>query len=66
MEGLPYLVLYNIIFVLPLVLILCLVAYGIPPERANEWRVMHRRELRLVVGLAMIAIGGLIISGWIG
>ncbi len=65
MEGLPYLVLYNIVFVLPLVLILLLVAYGISPKRADEWRVMHRRELRFIVGLAMIAIGALIISGWI-
>ena len=66
MEGLPYLVLYNIVFVLPLVLILTLVAYGISPERANEWRVLHRRKLRLIVGLAMIAIGVVIISGWTG
>ena len=66
MEGLPYLVLYNIVFVLPLVLILILVAYGISPERANAWRVLHRRKLRLIVGLAMIAIGVMIISGWTG
>jgi cytochrome c biogenesis protein CcdA len=66
MEGLPYLVLYNIIFVLPLVLILILVAYGISPERANAWRVLNRRKLRLIVGLAMIAIGAIIISGWTG
>ena len=66
MEGLPYLVLYNIVFVLPLVLILILVAYGISPERANAWRLLHRRKLRLIVGLAMIVIGVVIISGWTG
>lgn len=66
MEGLPYLVLYNLVFVLPLVLILVLVAYGIKAERANEWRIRHRRTLRLVVGLAMIAIGIIILSGWMG
>jgi cytochrome c biogenesis protein CcdA len=66
MEGLPYLILYNFIFVLPLILILLLVAYGLSPERANEWRVRHRRTLRLIVGLAMIAIGVIIFSGWIG
>ena len=66
MEGLPYLVLYNIVFVLPLVLILILVAYGISPERANAWRELHRRKLRLIVGLSMIAVGALIISGWTG
>ena len=66
MEGLPYLVLYNSVFVLPLVVILVLVAYGLSPERANEWRVRYRGKLRLIVGLAMIALGALIISGWIG
>jgi cytochrome c biogenesis protein CcdA len=66
MEGLPYLVLYNLVFVLPLVLILVLVAYGINAERANEWRIRHRRTLRLIVGLAMIAIGIIILSGWMG
>jgi cytochrome c biogenesis protein CcdA len=66
MEGLPYLGLYNIVFVLPLVLILILVAYGISPERANAWRVLNRRKLRLIVGLAMIIIGVIIISGWTG
>jgi cytochrome c biogenesis protein CcdA len=65
MEGLPYLILYNFIFVLPLILILLMVAYGLSPERANEWRVRHRRTLRLIVGLAMIALGIIIFSGWI-
>lgn len=66
MEGLPYLVLYNIVFVLPLVFILLMVTFGISPQRANEWRVMHRRKLRFIVGLAMIVIGIVIISGWTG
>jgi len=66
MEGLPYLVLYNFIFVLPLILILLMVAYGVAPERANEWRVRHRRTLRLIVGLAMITLGVIIFSGWMG
>jgi cytochrome c biogenesis protein CcdA len=66
MEGLPYLILYNFIFVLPLILILVLVAYGVSPEKANEWRMRHRRTLRLIVGLAMIAIGVIIFSRWTG
>ena len=63
LEGLPYLVLYNFIFVLPLILILLLVSYGVAPERANVWRIRHRRSLRLIVGLAMIAVGIIIFSG---
>jgi cytochrome c biogenesis protein CcdA len=66
MEGIPYLVLYNLVFILPLVLILVLVAFGISPEHANSFRLRHRRTLRLIVGLAMIAIGVIILSGWLG
>ncbi|MCX6697617.1 MAG: hypothetical protein NTV84_08710, partial [Methanoregula sp.] len=65
-EGLPYLILYNIIFVLPLVVILVLVAFGLNPERADAWRVRHRRVLRLLVGIAMILLGVLIFSGIFG
>jgi len=66
MEGLPYLVLYNVVFILPLIVILLLAAYGLPPEQANTWRIQHRRKLRFVIGLAMIALGIIILSGWIG
>jgi cytochrome c biogenesis protein CcdA len=66
MEGLPYLLLYNFIFVLPLILILLVVAYGVSPERADTWRVRHRRKLRLIVGLAMIVLGIIIFSGRMG
>jgi len=64
MQGLPFLLLYNIIFVLPLILIILIVAFGIPPERADAWRIRHRRVLRIAVALVMIAIGVIIILGW--
>ena len=64
-EGLPYLILYNLIFVLPLVAILLIVAFGLSPEKVNSWRLENRRMLRFVIGLAMIAIGAIMLSGWI-
>jgi cytochrome c biogenesis protein CcdA len=64
-EGLPYLLLYNFIFVLPLIAILLVVAFGLAPETVNSWRVENRRILRLGIGLAMIAIGMVMLSGWI-
>ncbi len=63
MQGLPYLVLYNIIFVLPLILIVLLVAFGVQPEKADAWRITHRRTLRVIVALVMIAIGAIILFG---
>ncbi|MGB7789179.1 cytochrome c biogenesis CcdA family protein [Methanoregula sp.] len=65
-EGFPYLILYNLVFVLPLVFVTLLVAYGIPPERAEQWRSDNRRILRLAIGLIMIALGAVIFLGWLG
>lgn len=64
--GLPYLLLYNIVFILPLVLVTLLVAYGISPEKADTWRNEHKRGLRLAIGLIMIALGLVILMGWFG
>jgi cytochrome c biogenesis protein CcdA/thiol-disulfide isomerase/thioredoxin len=63
-EGLPYLILYNLIFVLPLVAILLIVTFGLSPEKVHSWRLENRRLLRLVIGLSMIVIGVVMLSGW--
>ena len=56
-EGIPYLLLYNFIFVMPLILILIAVVVGIPPERVNAWRMEDRRSFWFVIGFAMILVG---------
>jgi len=60
-EGFPYLILYNLMFVLPLALIIAVVAYGIPPERIDQWRKEHKELLRVVIGAALVSFGILII-----
>jgi cytochrome c biogenesis protein CcdA len=62
-EGIPWLLLYNFIFILPLILILLVVVFGISPERVNTWRLENRRMLRFAIGLAMILVGILLIFG---
>lgn len=62
-QGIPYLLLYNVIFILPLILILLVVVLGIPPERVNSWRLENRRMLRFAIGLAMILVGVFILIG---
>jgi cytochrome c biogenesis protein CcdA len=64
--GLPYLILYNLIFILPLVVVTLFVAYGVSPEKADTWRTDNRRVLRLVIGIIMVALGLVIILGWFG
>jgi cytochrome c biogenesis protein CcdA/glutaredoxin len=59
--GLPYLLIYNVFFIIPLILILVIVSFGLPPERLNSWRVEHRKVVRLCMGALMIGIGVFII-----
>ena len=55
--GLPLLILYNVAFVVPLLVTLAIVYFGIPPERLESWRNEQRSMIRLVMGLFMIGIG---------
>jgi cytochrome c biogenesis protein CcdA/thiol-disulfide isomerase/thioredoxin len=66
MTGLPWLVLYNLIYILPLVLITLIVAYGISPERADCMREKYKRPVRMIIGLILVALGAVILLGWIG
>jgi cytochrome c biogenesis protein CcdA len=66
LAGLPYLILYNVIFILPLALVVLLAVYGFSPERLDNWRTGNKRLLRLFIGLAMLAIGLVIVAGWLG
>ncbi|MDD1674901.1 MAG: hypothetical protein LUQ13_04565, partial [Methanomicrobiales archaeon] len=60
--GMSFLLLYNIVFVLPLIAVLLLVAFGIPPDRIQHWRLGQRRSLRILMGCIMIALGVYVIT----
>jgi cytochrome c biogenesis protein CcdA len=66
MTGLPCLILYNLIFVLPLVLVTLLVAYGLSPKRAERWRTENKRIIRVIIGIILVALGLVILLGWFG
>jgi cytochrome c biogenesis protein CcdA len=66
MAGLPWLILYNLVFVLPLVLITLLFAYGISPDRAERWRTENKRTVRMIIGVIMVVLGLVILFGWLG
>ena len=63
MGGLFYLLIYNLGFIAPLFIILGAVYYGMPPEKVNEWRLEKRLGLRFIIGLIMIALGIVILTG---
>ena len=52
-----YLLFYNIIFVLPLVIILLAVYFGLDPEKVDKWRKEKKKWMRLGIGLVLIALG---------
>jgi cytochrome c biogenesis protein CcdA/glutaredoxin len=66
MAGLPWLALYNIVYILPLILITLLIAYGISPEKANSMRSEYKRTIRLIIGLVLVTLGVVILFGWVG
>ena len=66
MSGLPWLALYNLVYVLPLILITLLVAYGISPDRADSMRAEYKRPVRMIIGIILVALGTAILLGWMG
>ncbi len=51
-----YLILYNFIFVLPLIIILVMVVNGYAYDKIEEFRKNNRRLMRLISGLVMLGL----------
>lgn len=62
--AIPLLLFYNLIFVLPLILITLLVFYGYTTvERATEWKERNIRILHLIAGIIMVVLGIIVVAG---
>ena len=59
-QAIPYLLLYNFIFVLPLLVVIT-IAYVGKGEGLEAWRKRHRGLMRLATGLFLIALGSYMI-----
>lgn len=55
------LVLYNIVFVSPLIIVLLLVAAGMQVERIQDWKNLNKAWMRLGVGVLLIFLSWLLI-----
>jgi len=60
LRGVGYLLLYNVIFVLPLAVILVIASRPALIEKVQAWQRKERGVMRYVAGIAMIILGGLI------
>jgi len=64
-QAILYLVLYNLIFVSPMLLITLAVYKGFSPEKAEEIRLKRLKTLHLIAGVIMLAMGAIILLGWV-
>jgi hypothetical protein len=65
-EALAWLVLYNIVFILPMMVITFAVYGGFAAiKNIEEWRQNNLKTLHVVAGLILCSIGGAIVAGFI-
>jgi cytochrome c biogenesis protein CcdA len=55
--AVPLLLLYNLIFILPLLVVIVIAYFGASSERLEQWRMNNRGSMRLGVGLFLLALG---------
>jgi cytochrome c biogenesis protein CcdA len=54
--AVPYLLLYNLIFILPLIVVIAIAYFG-KGEKLESWRQKNKGIMRLGIGLFLIALG---------
>ena len=60
LKGVGYLLLYNVIFILPLAIILLMASDGALLEKVRAWQQKENRLMRFGGGIAMIILGSII------
>ena len=62
------LLLYNLVFILPMVIITLVVYLGFTTtEKAEEWRIKNLKILHLIAGIMILCLGiGMFIAMWLG
>ncbi len=66
LKTLPYLLLYNFIFILPMLLITALVYLGISKiDDVSAWKDKNVKILHLIAGLIIICLGVAMLFGWV-
>ncbi len=55
------LILYNVIFVLPLIILLLLVARGVNVRKITKWKHAHTGHMRFAIGFMLLRLGWILI-----
>ncbi len=62
LQAIPLLLLYNIFFIMPLILITAMIYFGFTSaEKAEQWKERNLKRLHFIAGVIMIVLGLLII-----
>lgn len=59
-----YLLLYNLMFILPLLAILLAMAFGMKAEHIENWRQAKKNWMKLGMGLLLLGLGIALLLGW--
>jgi cytochrome c biogenesis protein CcdA len=62
-NAVPLLLLYNFVFVLPMLVLTALVYYGMKPHTVEKWRVQRIKYLHLLAGVVLVGLGILLLVG---
>jgi len=55
-SGIIYLLIYNLVFVLPLILVAYMVHHGTKVDAVNKWVQKNKRYMRLAAGIVMVLL----------
>ena len=64
-QAIGYLLIYNVMFVLPLIIILAAIAFGMKAEHIESWRSSKKNIMKLAIGIILLALGIAMLIGWI-
>ena len=64
-KAISFLILHNVIFILPMVILALFIHFGLSAEKAEAWRKQKIRVLHLIAGLILVGLGIAILGKWI-
>jgi cytochrome c biogenesis protein CcdA len=64
-QAIPYIFLYNLMFIVPLVVLFVIIYFGEQIDILEKWRNNHKKLMKLASGLLFLLIGLAILLGWL-
>lgn len=66
LKSIPYLLLYNLVFILPMLAIVLVIYFGVAKiEDVSGWKARSIKYLHLIAGLIILGLGIAMLFGWV-